>query len=178
MTQKNSTTKKLYAKIVSGIIIVAFLLFLVFFNLPQKNKSEKNNVTKSTIKFQKDGELTFQSSNGKYISTIDIEIADDDDKRTKGLMDRLSMEENQGMLFLFPYESIQSFWMKNTVISLDLLFVNRNNEIVTIHKNAIPFDTSHYPSTKPASQVVEVIAGYSDLYKINVGDKIVWRRHQ
>jgi uncharacterized membrane protein (UPF0127 family) len=177
MTQKKTNAKKPFAKIVSGIIIIAFLLFLVFFNLPKKNKSEKNNVIKSTIKFQKDGELTFQSANGQYLSKIDIEIADDDEKRTKGLMDRLSMEKNQGMLFLFPYESIQSFWMKNTVISLDLLFVNRNSEIVTIHKNAIPFDTSHYPSTKPASQVVEVVAGYTDLYNINVGDKIVWRRY-
>jgi len=174
--QKLNKNNKL-AKIVSGIVIVAFLLFLVLSNLPQNQKSENNTMVKSSLKFQKDGELTFQSADGKYISMIDIEIADDDNKRTTGLMDRISMEEKQGMLFLFPYESIQSFWMKNTVISLDIIFVNRNNEIVTIHKDTTPFDTSSYPSTKPASQVVEVIAGYTDLYNINIGDKIVWRRN-
>jgi len=172
--QKLNKNNKL-AKIVSGIVIVAFLLFLVLSNLPQNQKSENNTMVKSSLKFQKDGELTFQSADGKYISMIDIEIADDDNKRTTGLMDRISMEEKQGMLFLFPYESIQSFWMKNTVISLDIIFVNRNNEIVTIHKDTTPFDMGSYPSTKPASQVVEVIAGYTDLYNINIGDKIVWR---
>jgi uncharacterized membrane protein (UPF0127 family) len=174
--QKLNKNNKL-PKIVSGIVIVAFLLFLVLSNLPQNQKSENNTMVKSSLKFQKDGELTFQSTDGKYISMIDIEIADDDNKRTTGLMDRLSMEEKQGMLFLFPHESIQSFWMKNTVISLDIIFVNRNNEIVTIHKDTTPFDMGSYPSTKPASQVVEVIAGYTDLYNINIGDKIVWRRN-
>lgn len=177
MNEKKISKKNGFFKIISGIVIITFILFLVLFNLPQTSKSGNNFVKKSSIKFQKDGELTFQSADGKYISKIDIEIADDDDKRTTGLMDRLSMEDNQGMLFLFPHESFQSFWMKNTVISLDLIFVDRNNEIVTIHKNAIPFDTSQYRSTKLASQVVEVNAGYTDLNNINVGDKILWRRN-
>jgi len=177
MNKKISKLNNQFTKIVSGIIIFTFLLFLVFFNLPQNQKSENSKVIKSSIKFHKDGELTFQSAEGKYISMINIEIADDDDKRIKGLMDRLSMEENQGMLFIFPYQSIQSFWMKNTVISLDLIFVDRNNEIVTIHKNAVPFDIGQYQSTKPASQVVEVHAGYTEVHNINVGDKIVWRRN-
>ncbi len=178
MSKKKKIQKKGFNKIVSGIIVVAFILFIVLFNLPKtQKKHESIAVNQSSIKFQKDGELTFQSADGKYISKIDIEIADDDNKRIKGLMDRISMKEEQGMLFLFPYETIQSFWMKNTVIPLDLVFVNRDNEIVTIHKDAVPFDTGQYPSTKPASQVVEVIAGYTDIYGIKVGDKIVWRRN-
>ncbi|MBU0475748.1 MAG: DUF192 domain-containing protein [Bacteroidetes bacterium] len=177
MNRKKISKKNGFSKIISGIVIIAFILFMVLYNLPKTPKSGNNSVKKSSIKFQKDGELTFQSADEKYISMIDIEIADDDNKRTTGLMDRLSMEEKQGMLFVFPHESFQSFWMKNTVISLDIIFVDRNNEIVTIHKNTVPFDTSQYQSTKPASQVVEVIAGYTDLYNINIGDKIVWRRN-
>ncbi len=171
------SSKKSFIKIVSVVVALAFLIFIILINLPQKEKKISTAVKKSSIKFQKDGELTFQSAEGKYISKIDIEIADDDERRTHGLMDRLSMEENQGMLFLFPYETIQSFWMKNTVIPLDIIFVNRENVIVTIRKDTVPFDTGQYRSTKPAIMVVEVIAGYTDLYEINVGDKIVWRRN-
>ncbi len=177
MSKKKKIQKKGFNKVVSGIIVVAFILFIVFFNLPKTKKYESIAVNQSSIKFQKDGELTFQSADGKYISKIDIEIADSDYKRAKGLMDRLNMEEDQGMLFLFPFDTMQSFWMKNTVIPLDIIFVNREKVIVTIHKDAVPFDTGQYPSTKPASQVVEVTAGYTDLYGINVGDKIVWRRN-
>ncbi len=177
MSKKKKIQKKGFNKVVSGIIVVAFILFIVLFNLPKTQKHGSIAVKQSSIKFQKDGELTFQSADGKYISKIDIEIADSDYKRAKGLMDRLNMEEDQGMLFLFPFDTMQSFWMKNTVIPLDIIFVNREKVIVTIHKDAVPFDTGQYPSTKPASQVVEVTAGYTDLYGINVGDKIVWRRN-
>ena len=80
------------------------------------------------------------------------------------------------MLFIFSRQEYQSFWMRNTAISLDIIFVNSNNEIVTIHKNTNTFSDKSYPSTKPAIFVVEVIAGFTDKYGINVGDKIVWRR--
>ena len=59
----------------------------------------------------------------------------------------------------------------------DILFVNSNNEIVTIHKDAIPFDESQYRSTKPAQFVIEVNAGYTDSLRIKEGDKIIWRRN-
>jgi uncharacterized membrane protein (UPF0127 family) len=174
---KNKNSKNGFVKVVSSVIILAFVIFIVMTNIPKSQKKETGSVKHETITFQKDGELTFQSSDGKYISQIDIEIADDDEKRMRGLMDRLEMKENQGMLFLFPYETIQSFWMHNTVIPLDMIFVNRNNEIVTIAKNTVPFDDGQYKSTKPASIVVEVNAGYTDNHNIKIGDKIVWRRN-
>jgi uncharacterized membrane protein (UPF0127 family) len=174
---KKKNQKNSFVKIVSGVIILSFIIFIVMTNIPQSQKTENIVVKQSSIKFQKDGELTFQSAEGNFISKIDIEIADNDDKRTKGLMDRLSMEENQGMIFLFPYERIQSFWMKNTVLPLDMIFINRDNVIVTIMHDTVPFDTGQYSSAEPASIVVEVIAGYAALYNIKVGDKIVWRRY-
>ena len=173
--KKNS--KNSFVKIVSGVIILSFIIFIIMTNIPQSQKMESRTVKHASISFVKNGELTFQSAEGSYISKIDIEIADNDDKRTLGLMDRISMEENQGMIFLFPYERIQSFWMKNTVIPLDMIFVNRENEIVTILTDTVPFDTGQYRSTKPASIVIEVVAGYTDLYGVKVGDKIVWRRN-
>ena len=177
MNKNKKGSKSRLAKIISVVIILAFVFFIVLFNITQTTKNIKSSVKQTSIKFQKDGELTFQKLNGEYISKIDIEIADTDNKRTLGLMDRISMKENRGMLFLFPYNRIQSFWMKNTVIPLDMIFVNSDNKIVTIKKNAIPFDTGSYASTKPASIVIEVNAGYTDRYGINEGDKIVWRRN-
>jgi len=84
------------------------------------------------------------------------------------------MEMNQGMLFIFPEEEIRSFWMRNTYISLDMIFVNADKKIVTIHKNTKTLSDQSYASTEPAQYVVEVCAGFSDKYSIKTGDKINW----
>ena len=90
-------------------------------------------------------------------------------------MKRKSMEENQGMLFIFPEEKMQAFWMRNTLISLDMIFVSAQKEIVTIHKNTKVLSDQSYPSTKPAMYVIEVDAGFSDRHNLKEGDKISWR---
>jgi uncharacterized membrane protein (UPF0127 family) len=89
-------------------------------------------------------------------------------------MNRESMEEKQGMLFIFPQERFQSFWMLNTLFSLDMLFINKEKEIVTIHKNTTPLSQQSYPSSKPALYVLEVNAGFTDKYNIKEGDKVFW----
>ena len=175
--QSKGIKKRIYQVIVL-IVAIAFILFFVFPNpfMNEENKEEKKLNGYSAFEFTKEGELTFSDSLGNFISMIDIEIADDDTRRATGLMYRNKLEENQGMFFIFPSENYQSFWMRNTVLPLDILFVNSKNEIVTIHKNTVPFDESSYPSTKPAKYVVEVNAGFTDKYNIEVGDKISWRR--
>jgi uncharacterized protein len=125
--------------------------------------------------FKKHGELQFINSSGdSVISTIDIEIASNHNDRALGLMYRPTMEPNQGMLFIFEDETIQSFWMRNTLISLDMLYVNSNREIVTIHKNTPTLTDRSFPSDEPAVFVVEVVGGYCDSIGINPGDKIVF----
>lgn len=179
--RKSKIVRKKQSKlfqIVGILLIIGLSLYLVFTNFLKQKNSEKSQVKAYTsIDFVKNGELTFLSSSNGYISKIDVEIAEDDNSRRDGLMYRDKMGEDQGMFFVFPLESIQSFWMRYTLISLDLIFVNSKSEIVTIHKDAIPFDESHYRSTKPAQFVVEVNAGYTDSLGISVGDKIVWRRN-
>ncbi len=166
-------------QIIVGIVLLAFVVLMLSdlfktktrHNSPLK-RSEKSNV----YKFKKHGELTFQSKDGSFISSIDIELADNADRRAQGLMYRTEMKENQGMLFVFPNEEMQSFWMKNTVLSLDMIFINSKLEIVTIHKSTEPYATTSYPSTKPAQYVLETVAGYTDKYNVKVGDKVVFRR--
>jgi len=190
MTKKKNSSKKktkLMAharrkksfRILTILTIVVVAVFLVFTNiLRDNNKEDKQQIVQnySAFEFTKEGELTFTSSDSEFIAKIDIEIAEDDEARGQGMMYRSKLKESQGMFFIFNREEPQSFWMRNTPLSLDMLFVNKNNEIVKIHKSTEPFSESSYASLKPAIYVVEVIAGYTDTYEIKEGDKIVWRR--
>lgn len=127
--------------------------------------------------FTKEGELSFISkAKGDTIKTIDIELAQTDEERALGLMNRKSMEDTQGMLFIFDFPSEQSFWMKNTYISLDIMYVDADMEIVSIRKYTTPLSEDGVPSLKPAQYVVETNAGFADKYHVQVGDKIAFTK--
>ncbi|MFA3783746.1 DUF192 domain-containing protein [Melioribacteraceae bacterium 4301-Me] len=181
-SKKPNKKKNLFAKIAAGLVLLAFVAYYVLsqFVLNEssspKNKELENAVNNYTAySFHKDGELSFLDAKGTLISKIDIEIADTDEKRELGLMYRDKMEENRGMLFIFPQETYQSFWMKNTIIPLDMIFINANKEIIKIQKNTIPYSEQSYSSEKPAKYVIEVNAGYCDRHGIKEGNKITWR---
>jgi uncharacterized protein len=167
-----------------GIYSLAVLIFLalssIFLqcnkqeNIPSLDTTKKNNSPK--IPFVKQGEVSFEDKEKKLVKGIDVEIADTDDKRHTGLMFRESMEDNQGMLFIFPREEPQGFYMRNTIIPLDIIFINSKGLIVKIYKNTTPFSEEDLPSIKPILYVVEVNGGFSDKYKIKEGDMIEWRR--
>lgn len=174
------------SKRIQIIAIGLIIVFILPFVLPFLKDFFANKSSESMVKeyvqekaqptappFKKEGELVFVNDSSKQeIKKIDIEIADNDGERMQGLMYRTSMEDTQGMLFVFPTSEPQSFWMKNTLISLDLLFVNENKEIVTIQKYAPPKSENSIPSNKPARYVVEVNAGFCDRYKVKEGDVV------
>jgi len=130
---------------------------------------------KENIPFRKDGELTFIRSNGTPIVTIGIEIAATDSARQRGLMQRKSLPPRSGMLFIFERAQPQSFWMANTPLALDIIFVGPDSQIVYIAKYAKPFSTEPITSPYPAQFVVEVPAGFVDEYGIVEGDRIRWK---
>lgn len=176
--QKTSTAKEKKAKdkskpnavkVTALIVLIAVAAFIVINNFTNNTEPEVKYYT-----FKKEGELTFTDSLGNTKIKIDLEIADNEYERQLGLMNRKSMEENQGMLFIFEFERMQSFWMRNTLIPLDMLFINKEKEIVTIHKNTKTLSAQSYPSAAPAIYVVEVVGGFTDKYNIVVGDKIFW----
>ncbi len=74
------------------------------------------------------------------------------------------MPDSVGMLFVFEGQEPQSFWVKNTYISLDMIYINENDEIVTIQQYTEPFSRRSYPSYKEAKYVAEVVAGFCDRY--------------
>lgn len=125
--------------------------------------------------FLKEGSLSFVNGNtGSKIKQIDIELADDDAQRAQGLMYRKSMGDDQGMLFIMERNEQQGFWMKNTYISLDIIYVGADSTIVDIYKNAKPLDLKSMPSRGLAKYVVEVNGGWTTKNGIAKGDKITF----
>jgi uncharacterized protein len=167
--QENTNQKAFYSKplfIISGIVLLAVIFILII-----NPFSKKENIDPEYM-FRKDGELTFTDSLNNSKVKIDIQIANSDFDRELGLMFRKQMDENKGMLFIFPVEERQSFWMRNTFIPLDMIFVNSSKKIVTIHRNTQTLSDQSYPSTAPAQFVLEVNGGYCSRHNINEGDKI------
>ncbi len=108
--------------------------------------------------------------NGKNVL---VEIANNDQERSVGLMYREHLDENKGMLFTYPDENIRSFWMKNTLIPLDMIFINKNFEIVDIHQAEPCPKEGECPSYGAKAQyILEVNKGFSQKNNISVGNKI------
>ncbi len=143
-----------------------------------KTVAEQPNVSK-TIEpiFISEGELNFIDDKGRELSKLEIEVVDNDADRQKGLMFRKSMLEHRGMLFIFEVQQPQSFWMKNTLMPLDIIYVNDKKTVVSIQKRTTPLSEKGLPSFQPALYVVETIAGYSDKYGIREGVKINFKKY-
>lgn len=102
---------------------------------------------------------------------LEVDIADTDSSREKGLMYRKSMPENYGMLFVYDNEQPMSFWMKNTFIPLSIAFFDKEKKLINI-LDMKPLDTSKiYPSQKPAQFAIEVNQGWYTKNKVDVGCK-------
>ncbi len=106
--------------------------------------------------------------------TIQAAIADDDQTRSAGLMDVHDLPEGHGMLFLFEDEEPRSFWMANTPLPLDIIFVNEDREIVRIHQNTRPYSDRSVESEVPAMYAVEVNAGFAIQNDIREGMRIAF----
>ncbi len=165
--------KSLFVKIGVGVLIVAVVALLVVPNL-MKSKRTTSEEEIMEVPFTKEGSVTILDSLGKERVKIDAEFADTEYDRQRGLMFRKTMQEGQGMLFIFPVEEMQSFWMRNTYISLDMIFIDANKKIVTIHKNTKTLSDQSYPSTAPSKYVLEVVSGFCVKHGVEVGDVVGW----
>jgi uncharacterized membrane protein (UPF0127 family) len=106
--------------------------------------------------------------------SISVELANTNEKIMNGLMFRCELEDNFGMLFIFSKEKEQFFWMKNTLISLDIIFINEDFQIVNIYENAIPLDETFIPSKFKAKYVIEVVSGFVQNHNIKIGDHLLF----
>lgn len=147
--------KKLIYILILAIFVIGILFYLVY------TESKMN-------------------SNTNYVSLksgakLKVELAKTNAEHERGLMYRENLDEDSGMLFIFDNEKVVNFWMKNTIIPLDMIFLDSNKKIVHIEFNAIPCNKDPckiYPSIYPVKYVIEVNSGYSEKNNINVGDKL------
>ncbi|RYC53410.1 hypothetical protein DN53_04100 [Flagellimonas olearia] len=152
--------------------IVLFVLTVI--SCKTQNKKE---IKTATIEFKKEGELSIlQRETDSLLVHFDIEIADTDYETQTGLMYRESMEQNQGMLFIFPDVAMHYFYMKNTEIPLDIIYIDDARKIASFQKNARPNDETSLSSEVPIKYVLEVNAGLSDTLGIQVGDSIAFTK--
>ncbi len=121
---------------------------------------------------REDGHVRFLSSTGQELVQVTVEIVEDKDERQKGLMFRRGLPPDAGMLFVYEQERLRSFWMKNTYIPLDMIFVNRTGEIVSVVARTQPLSLRSCRSSAPARYVVEVNAGFCEDHGIVIGGTI------
>ncbi len=106
-------------------------------------------------------------------TTISLEVADTPAEQQLGLMNRTNLNTNSGMIFIFPTEQLLSFWMKDTLIPLDIIFLNKDFIVQEIYTNTKPNQTSEiYSSNKLAKYVIEIAGSSSKSLQIRVGQKL------
>jgi len=148
------------------------ILFFAFSTLQSCKKEAKKIVTPPKIEFKHEGNLQIIDSIGAIKKEIQIEIADNDFEQQTGLMYRKQMDTNNGMLFIFDEIKVRSFYMKNTYIPLDIIYIDTDNSIINIAKNTEPLNETSLFSNSPAKYVLEINAGLSDVWDLKTGDKI------
>ena len=117
-----------------------------------------------------------RGAEGQEIARFTVEIADEPEEWRRGLMERPALAPEAGMLFLFPDVAPRSFWMMNTLIALDIVFVDAHGYIINIHENVPPCQPPRrcpsYASAAPARYVLEIAGGQTRARGIRIGDQL------
>ena len=158
--------KKIFKIIIFETIILVVLLLLLF--LPRNEKLKTAEVC-----FRELALSGLEESKGCF----EVEVVDTPLKRQQGLMFREHLNNDKGMLFVFEQEGDYPFWMKNTLIPLDMIWINQNQEIVFIKENAQPCEQVDCPIIEPgqnAKYVLEINGGVVKDINLTLGDKILF----
>ncbi|MXO86970.1 DUF192 domain-containing protein [Altererythrobacter aurantiacus] len=116
--------------------------------------------------------LTIESGEEEHVFAV--EVARTFDQQRRGLMERPPLGDNEGMIFPYNPPGVQSFWMKNTPSSLDIIYVGPDERIINIYENTEPLSEESLPSAGPASLVLEIRGGRSAELGIEPGDRVTW----
>lgn len=157
--------------------VYSILIFSLILGFSCKEETKKV-VKIEPISFTKEGELTITKQKvDTLITKLDIEFAESEYETQTGLMYRSSMEDHQGMLFIFSDEQIHSFYMKNTEIALDIIYLKADLTIASFQENAKPMSEAPLSSQVPIQYVLEVNAGLAEKWLLEVGDKITYNKN-
>lgn len=116
--------------------------------------------------------VTVRSSTGDHV--FDVETAITPEEQRRGLMFRESLPENGGMIFPFEFPRLASFWMRNTMIPLDMIFIRADGVITNIARETEPYTLDSYYSTEPVIAVLEIDGGRAAELGIEAGDRVGW----
>ncbi len=145
-------------KLISRAVFAALLYFGIM------------NATRAQAETLEKHPLTFVTASSSH--TITVEIADTEEKRSKGLMFRLGLADDEGMIFIYDEEQTVTMWMKNTYISLDMIFVRKNGLIHRIARNTEPFSEAVISSESKVLAVIEMKAGSAQRLGLKPGDRV------
>jgi uncharacterized protein len=123
-----------------------------------------------TVRAAEQKTVEIASKSGVHVFSVDL--ATTDEERTRGLMFRRSLPESYGMLFDFKRDQDVSMWMKNTYVSLDMIFIRSDGRILRIAENTEPESERIIPSGGPVRAVLEVLAGTAKKFGIQAGDRV------
>jgi len=158
------------------VLIFFFLEISLLLSCTPHNQTLQIN--QPSVSIRKDGTLDFVHLGESIKASIAIEIADTPEAQMKGLMGRNTLDDSSGMLFIFKRQEPQIFWMKNTPVSLDIIFAGRDGCIVNIVESTTPMSNQRYRSKGPVKYVVEVPAGFAKRFQLDTDTCIRWRRLQ
>lgn len=160
----------------SGIIVSAIAVSAC--TMPANSKSTSNgcgSVEPLGASAAGLAQTTLCITSGAKTRQFTVEIARTSMEQAKGLMFRTELADTAGMIFPFPEPKVASFWMKNTVIPLDIIFIRANGTIESIAENTIPYSTTPVEAGEPVVAVLELRGGLTSELGISPGDKVVWQ---
>ena len=156
------------------VLVLFFLVISLLSSCTFQNQTIQAD--QPPVSIRKDGTLDFIRLDKSIKVSIAVEIADTPEAQMKGLMDRGAPDDKSGMLFVFDLIEPQKFWMKNTPVPLDIIFVGGDECIINIVEWTTPMSNQRYRSDGPVKYVIEVRAGFAKRYKIDSNTCIQWRR--
>jgi uncharacterized membrane protein (UPF0127 family) len=115
-------------------------------------------------------------TSGTRAHRFSVEVARTIEEQSQGLMNRSSLAPDRGMIFLYDPPQPASFWMKNTLIPLDMIFIRQDGRIARIAANTVPFSLDHVSAGEPVAAVLEIAGGRSAELGIKAGDHVEWPR--
>ncbi len=158
------------------VVAVAYILIVGKHTAPPPPPATSGGMQQGPEQFRKDAIMKITTPAGTVKQELEIEIVDREETRMQGMMGRTSMAQNRGMLFIFDNDEPRSFWMANTPLPLDIIFITRDREIIRIHSRTTPYSEQNYESGRDCRYVLETNAGYCDRHGIREGDKVTWSR--
>ena len=167
-----------YAIWIVGLGLAAFIIPSTIGSFGKFNDNTKPSVKQPTQPyeppFRMDG--TLWAINGTDTTAVfRTEYATTPAAIEIGMMYRRSMDKDMAMLFFMSGgDQLRSFWMKNTIVPLDIIYINSDNEVVSIQANAEPLSMESLPSGQPASYVLEIYGGEAAAQGISIGTKVYW----